>query len=313
MATDTVSKKAQSKLSLSPRDLMIVRLVGLLRFVRAIDLSYRLARPTLVSYYRRLLASLCGPEDSQGGFLYRFAEPSIRKGERAWIYALSAKGAHILAQEGTHLPPYKLRQLSYNYLRHSLQLTSFLCTAHFFVRTNPSYTLSREMLSYELARHPPTVTLQPEEHTTPVAVVPDAFLCFERGGETFPVLFEIDRGTEFQHKFKKNLRNRIVFLRSGAYARYFQTPAVLVAYATTGALPERETRRLTMQQWTLEVIDEMITKEHRQGWRELFRFCSLPDTIYDQTTALFSEPVWHIPGLPDPVAFFDSPTPQLQE
>jgi hypothetical protein len=299
-------RKHSHLFSLSASDLKILREVGLLRFVRARDLAYRLSRPTSLTYYRRRLSALCGTEKDPPGFLSRIPEPSTKKGERAWIYSLSAKGAQTLFQEGAALSPYKLRHLSYGFLRHSLQLTSVLCSAHYFVRTHSLYTLSQEMLSYTLVRNPPTVTLQAEAHTKPVTVVPDAFLCFERDGTKFPVFLEIDRGTEHEKRFKENLlRHRIDFIRSGAYARYFQQKGVVLAYATIGDQPSRDTRRASMQQWALEIIDEMIVKEHRQAWRELFRFCSLPDSLYEHTNAIFGDAIWYSPGSDTAVPLFD--------
>jgi hypothetical protein len=302
-----VKVREQSHLfSLTARDLTIMRLVGLLRFVRSLDLAYHLSRPTSLTYYRRLLSALCGGENAHRRLLDRFLEPSRKKGTKAWIYCLAAEGARALAKEGVYLPPNKLRRLSHGFLQHSLQLTSFICAAHYWVRTNPSYTLSRELLSYALVQNPPTVSLQTEEHTTTITVVPDAFLCFERDGEKFPVLLEIDRGTEYQSMLKKKLRNLIILIRSGAYARYFKLPGVVVAYATIGEQPERETRRLTMQQWALETIDEMIAKEHRQGWYAIFRFCSLPDSIYEHhINAIFEDRIWYSPGSDTAVPLFD--------
>jgi hypothetical protein len=304
-----IDSKQSQLFTLSASDLKILRLVGQLRFVRALDLAYRLSRPTSLTYYRERLSALSAIEKDAPGFLSRISQPSIKKGERAWVYSLSVKGARALSQEGAYLPPYKLRRLSYGFLQHSLCLTSFICAAHYFVRTNPSYTLSRELLSYALVQNPPTVTLQTEKHTTTITVVPDAFLCFERDGEKFPILLEIDRGTEYQFMLKKKLRNLIILIRSGAYARYFQLPGVIVAYATIGEHPSRETRRAAMQQWALETIDEMITKEHRQGWYEVFRFCALPDSIYEHhINTIFEDRIWYTAGSDTAVPLFDPPS-----
>jgi len=58
-----------------------------------------------------------------------------------------------------------------------------------------------------------------------VPVVPDAWLLIERvregAPERFPVLLEIDRGTEYQRRFKEHVLSRAEFIRSGGYERLF--------------------------------------------------------------------------------------------
>jgi len=149
-----------------------------------------------------------------------------------------------------------------------------------------------------LARTPPTVTVETEGHTTTIAVIPDGWLLFESGdGEKFPILLEIDRGTEYQERFKQHLKARIEFIRSGVYARVFQTPAVVVAYVTTGQIPEyRESRRTTMQRWTQELLAHLDLAD----WASRFRFASVEyDKLY--TTPLFDAPMWYRPDDPTPV------------
>jgi hypothetical protein len=141
--------------------------------------------------------------------------------------------------------------------------------------------------------------------------VPDAYLCFERSdGEIFSVLVEIDRGTEYQERFKAHVLARLELILSGTFARVFQTQAVIVAYAAAGEPPEsRERRRMTMQRWAQEVIAERMPNnvKRQQQWLGIFRFCSLPEDIYTNINALFAEPCWYSPNSPSPVPFFTSP------
>jgi hypothetical protein len=105
------------------------------------------------------------------------------------------------------------------------------------------------------------------------AIVPDAWLHFARGeGQKFPVLLEIDRGTDYQERFKNHVRARIEFIRSGDYERVFGVPAVIIAYATTSEVAAyAETRRKTMCAWTMDVLAEAELKE----WAGVFRFTSV--------------------------------------
>lgn len=110
-----------------------------------------------------------------------------------------------------------------------------------------------------------------------LAVIPDAWLLFERmrGGvhdAWFPVLLEIDRGTQDQVKCRARLEARIEFIRSGAYKRLFGQEAVTIAYVTTGERGEyRETRRRVMCEWTKDIL----VKARREKWAPLFRFTSV--------------------------------------
>jgi Replication-relaxation len=316
MSMDKSPETPWSKLLiLSERNMAIVRAIAQYRFMRPEDVRYSLPQPPSLSQTRRILSALAGGEDyCDRHILYRFPIPTCTKGTKPRVYALGVKGWKLLAQEG-YYRPYKLARLSFGHLWHALTLTRFVCAADYYCLTHKRYSLSQKKLSYELAREAPTVTLQTEEHTTTVKVVPDAFLCFERpDGGKFPILLEIDRGTEYQNRFKNHARARLKLLLSGTFARVFQTPAVVVAYATAGHPPEsRETRCAAMQRWTEEVITEMIpdNAKRQQEWLGIFRFCSLPEDIYANVHALFSAPVWHRLDADSPVPLL--PTPQDKE
>ena len=134
-----------------------------------------------------------------------------------------------------------------------------------------------------------------------VPVIPDAWLLFERvrNGNLIPIFLEIDRGTEYQRRFKQHLRARIRFIEEGGYARTFGTKSVTMAYATTattGHLPASgDTRRSTMAVWTMDVLAE-LGLEH---WAGIFRFASVDYAgLFDLT--LFEKPVWYRPDSPTP-------------
>jgi hypothetical protein len=108
---------------------------------------------------------------------------------------------------------------------------------------------------------------------------------------------EIDRGSEFQERYKNHVRGRLEFIRSGDYARIFDTPAVIIAYATTGQVQEyAETRRKTMCTWTMEVLREL----ELESWASIFRFTSavVYKTLLEEGEALFTKPVWYRPDSP---------------
>ncbi len=110
-------------------------------------------------------------------------------------------------------------------------------------------------------------------------------------------MLEIDRGSEQKERFKIHIKARIEFIRSGAYAKVFDEEAVLVAYATSGQLPEyRESRRSTLCKWTMELLKELKMSD----WSHIFHFTSLDwNKLYD--IPLFESPVWFLPDKTKPV------------
>jgi hypothetical protein len=103
---------------------------------------------------------------------------------------------------------------------------------------------------------------------------------------------------EYREKFQNHVRSRLEFIKKGgAYSKLFGTEAVIIAYLTTGELPQyRESRRKAMCSYTMEVLAE----SHKEAWAPIFRFCSfLLEEIYD--TNIFEAPVWYMPHSPTPV------------
>src|SRR5512132_4414369 len=122
-----------------------------------------------------------------------------------------------------------------------------------------------------MERSPGRVEVVRDNKRTSVKVIPDAWMLFHDRQENMrvPVLLEIDRGREYRDKFKNHVRSRIEFVRSGAYERMFAGKGCVIAYATTGELPEyRETRLTAMCGWTMEVLSEMQIKD----WASILRF-----------------------------------------
>jgi hypothetical protein len=197
-----------------------------------------------------------------------------------------------------------VRHLSFSRVAHALALTRLLVAAKAWTAKQQEFRLAETRISYELGREPATVELGEGREREAIRVIPDAWLLFEqlRDGRHLhwlPVLLEIDRGTEYQRRFKQHVRSRLEFIRRGGpYSRLFGHEAVTVAYVTTGERPAyRETRRLAMCEWTKEVLSEL----RMEKWVSVFRFHALvPKDIY--TTPIFSGPMWYQPGEASPVS-----------
>lgn len=77
----------------------------------------------------------------------------------------------------------------------------------------------------------------------------------------------------------------------------FGHKAVMIAYVTTGDLPEyKERRRHTMSVWASEVLKEL----GMTNWSPIFRFSSVVfEELY--TSSVFDEPIWYRLDSPTPV------------
>jgi hypothetical protein len=288
-------KSAKPPIFLTPRDEEILRAVSYFRFLTARDLAYWLQSPKILNYWRSRLARLAGGTDlATHTTLCRFQLPTLTgSGEK--IFTLGAKGRQELQREGGAPVPWsfrpsRLRHFSFSHLMHALVLTRCVVAASYWSRTQQEYSLSQQRLSYELARIPG------------LKVVPDSWLLWLRtDGAQFPILLEIDRGTQHQEPFKKGLHERLDFIRSGQYETIFNIPAVIIAYATTGQLPTyRDTRLTTICAWIMAVL----TERNMQQWAGIFRVTSL---IYEDiyTTPLYNAALWFRPDAPKtPVPLF---------
>jgi hypothetical protein len=246
-----------------------------------------------VTHVRSALSRLAGGTDNkERECLYRFPLPSGKAGNPERVFTLGSAGREIVESLGMpvdwYYRPSKTGRFSGSYLAHQLLLTRFVLCACQFASHNPDYTMADMRLCYDIERS--------LGKRTGDAVVPDAWLHFERvaDGARFPILVEIDRGSEFQERFKNHVKGRLAFIRSGEYARVFGTQAVIIAYATTSQVQRHtETRRKTMCAWTMEVLGEL----NIENWAGIFRFTSALDykTLYEEGQELFTNPVWYRP------------------
>ncbi len=152
------------------------------------------------------------------------------------------------------------------------------------------YELKKEIAAEKAKQQAATITLKPdngkEEET--VMVIPDAWLLFHhttgKKGSWHPVFLEIDRSTEQQKFFKRQIRARALFLVSGGYKKLFGTNKGVIAYATTG----NQTRIHTMRVWTQQVLTELNLKKLSSR----FLFCSLTPSWEQDEASLFLAPLW---------------------
>jgi DNA-binding PadR family transcriptional regulator len=284
----------------------ILKAIHFYRYMATQDVCRLLYSPRSLSHVREILSLL-----SAANYLYRFELPHTSRGNTERIYTLGSKGRDYLANVlglpvDWYFRPYKLRHFGASQAQHNLALTRVLVAAAAWAAQHPDFRLAQARNCYELVRTPATISLTNKGKAESLRVIPDAWLLFEqtKGGELehgYPVLLEVDRGMEYREKFKRHVRSRLEFIKKGgAYSKLFGTEAVIIAYLTTGEVPQyRESRRKAMCSYTMEVLAEL----HKEAWAPIFRFHSfLLEDMYD--TDLFKAPVWYRPDSPTPVPLF---------
>jgi hypothetical protein len=298
----TNPKKSQRKpLIITRRDEQILREIYQYRYMTALDVAWLFFKPSSHTHVREILSMLSGGQDlATQTYLCRFGLPSVGNAER--VFTLGAKGRNFLAEHGLpmtwYFRPYKLKHFSASHVQHQLLVTRCVVAAHVWSRKQSEFNLLNVRFGHEFRRTPGKVTREIKGDITRVPVIPDAWLLFERvsNGNELPIFLEIDRGMEYQQRFKQHIRSRIQFIEDGGYTRTFGSRSVTVAYATTGQTPAyRDTRRKAMALWTNEVLEEL----GKNKWAGVFRFASVDvKGLFD--LALFNKPVWYRPDSPTP-------------
>lgn len=221
---------------LSKRQEEILQSIHQLRYVTAWDITRLYNTQTSINHVREILSLLSGKKDyAERHFLYRFPLPNTRIGNTEKICTLGSEGRSYLQSQGMRVDwyfrPYKVAGMTYQNCLHALTLTRFLVAAKVFVKKHPEWELTTMRTEYELKqeiaeehakKQAASITLTPdngkEEET--VIVIPDVWLLFHnttsKKGSWHPVLLEIDRGSEQQKYFKRQIKARALVLTNGA-------------------------------------------------------------------------------------------------
>ena len=290
--------EACNSLILSDKEERILEVVRDMTYVTALDIKHLLYPERSLTTMQRDLAKLSDSQDPHGRLLDRFPLPATTRGMKQFVYVLSTKGREVMGVEG-YYRPYKQKALSYSHIRHHLCLTRFVCSARVWCHADPHVRLADIRLCYELAKELAKAETTTQGTPSPAPVVPDGYLNFEllqkENGSHLsyvPTWLEIDRGTEYRNRFQNHVEDRIEYIRSDKYAKFFNENAVRIAYATISTRDEdRQSRLAAMRHWTLEVLTDLKLEK----WKTVFYFTSLAyEDLYNLNH--FTEPVWQTPA-----------------
>jgi hypothetical protein len=303
-------KVALTPLILTPRHEQILQTIYEYRYVTAQDITHLLFSKGSLAYVRKMMSAMAGGKDQQARhYLYRFPFPTGAAGNRERIFTLGALGRDFLANNlgmpvDWYFRPYKSDHLSHSHILHHLLLTRFVVAAKAHTRNHPQISLLQSRLCHELAHNQATIAGKKKQKAATPVIIPDAWLLFalRANGARFPVMLEIDRGTEFRAKFQAQMKARLEFIRSGEYTKVFEQPAVILAYVTLeNRSSHNQTRVKTMAAWTQTVLSEL----ELENWGVIFRFTAISlDTLFADMPTLLEKPVWYRPDKSEPVPLF---------
>jgi hypothetical protein len=291
---------SQSMSALTKRELAIMADLADLRVATAKDLVLMHFSARSLTYGRSLLSRLTDEE-----YVFQFVPPHTTRGNPERAYVLGSRGSQALADIAGipvfwYYHPYRLKGLSFSYLRHALLVTRIVAAMTYFVRTHSDYSLRERRLFYELARMQRPPTGDDKEKPTSLSVIADAWLHVERSdGQRTPLWIEADCGTEMRKKFQEYLKARLAFLQNN-YEQVFGTPAVCMCFITTGHTEDyKDERRRALQAWTQEALAECGLED----WASNFRFAAVG---YNE---LFTQPfcdgaIWYFPDSQTPIPLF---------
>lgn len=300
----TPEKKKSAEVILTKRHEEMLQRIYQLRYVTAWDMTRLFYTPTSINHVREMLSLLSGKNDYvERQYLFRFPLPNTRIGGTEKIYTLGSRGRAYLQSQGMsiewHFRPYKVAGMTYQNCLHALTLTRFLVAAQVFCKKSDAWELSKLRTEYELKKEIASEKAKQQAvriavknavgNEEEVTVIPDSWLLFHhlrsKKERWQPVFLEIDRASEQQTFFKRQVRARALFLSGGGYNKLFGTQKGVIAYATTG----NDTRMKSMMTWTKEVLTELNLRKLALR----FYFCSLTPFWEQDETSLFLAPLWH--------------------
>jgi len=271
--------------------LAVLEDVAFFRFLTCKQLA-RLRHPKSLSYAQEKLRAL-----ERAKYLRRepLDRPRTNPGAKTEdVYALAAKGVHVLAAAGVPARTEPQREHSYLFLRHTLGVNDVFLAALCVARDG---VLSVEGQVHEkgIKEHP----LYVQDGGHKLAVTPDGYLQLVYGPETYHVVLEYDRGTEEDGAVWKEKIRRMVLLHTQYLVPKFRGSVIVMATAVVPRDGKSERRLETLLRWT----GEELLRLGRMDLVDLFHFSALDpwaepenrQAAHDYWLAAH----WQVPGRPE--------------
>ena len=261
--------------------------------------------PGSLTFVRTRMKRLADAEYAQRFFV----PPRNNTGRGQAVYTLARKGLAYLQSLDEELQrryrPSEVEGLSYQFIEHTLAVNDVLIGLELLARSTDQVVIRTVLHERDLKRAPLTVTLRESEHTSTVAVIPDAYVQLELvaadGRYETCLALELDRGTEKQHRWRRKVA-ALLAATTGPYQERFGTNVLTVAVVTTAATKATADKRLAdLLTWT----EAELNARGLAHQADLFWFTALtPEPI--APAALFLTPRWVLPLSREPAILLDA-------
>jgi hypothetical protein len=270
-----MSKSARSVLSLFPR----------YHYLTSKQIAHALGWDTFVQYAQKQLTLL-----TRAGYLAmeNHLERATLKGSPEMVWTLTEKGRKAVTEMGLlvrpriHHDPHKAQL----FMQHTHAVSDVLIACDLGAEAL-DLTLLELWHDQDLKRQPAKVTLMDGTKGT---VTADGMTVFNIPKGTFPILWEVDMGTEDRiGQWLPKIR-RLMAYNDGVFQEQFRYPGFQVAIYVRSKRQPSTTRLQNLLSWT----EDELTSTRRKGWGKVFRFTAIDPAESDPaswlTSPIFTSP-----------------------
>jgi Replication-relaxation len=293
---------------LSPTHAPILLALGRYRYLTQRQLKRRLFGRGSRSYPSERLRPLVA-----AGYVAEKRPPRpTRAGSTETVYYLDGKGRSHVEKLGIEIPERFRRseedERTYEHYAHALAIVDVFIATDLLAQGDPCLVVEA-MLPDRVLRHRPMVVtlsttniLTGEIQSKATKLIPDAFLLlrFDAGAtpRTFPILLELDRGTEGSRTWREKIRAYLVAI-AGPYQDAFGQESLTVAIVT----PAGDNRVAQLLGW-LEA--ELVGQGHQDA-ADIFLVTGA-DPAEADPWEFFLAPRWRSPLAREPLPLLEVPT-----
>jgi len=222
-----------------------------------------------------------------------------RAGSTETVYFLAGKGRSHVEQLDVEIPerfrPSEEDERTYEHYAHALAIIDVFITIDLLARDDDRFRVEAMLPDRVLKHRPMTVTVSVADPLTgvlemkPRKLIPDAFLLlrYDDGSppRTFPILLELDRGTQQQRAWREKIRAYLAAL-DGPYQSFSNQQTLTIAIAT----PEGDARVKQLLAWT----EAELTSQERADDAGIFLVTGV-DPAESAPASFLLSPVWRSP------------------
>jgi hypothetical protein len=282
--------KQPAAAALNDTDISYLLLVSRLQYVSTEQVARRF--PQSLRTVQRRLAAL-----AERQYLRRVPYPrTTESGAVQRIYQLDTKGKIIVVEAGGEVE-HRVRKAAGDdptpwFLAHTLTVGDICILTELAEEQLPDVWLRRLIHEHQLKQMPVSVTLADGTQDT---VIPDLFITLSVGRNRWSLIFEVDRGTISQKRWKERIASYLAF-KDEPYEAAFGEDAYTFCVPTSAGVQ----RLGNLLHWTWDVLRAAGEEETAANYR-----FTASDPATTPPGDFFFAPVWGQPGQAAPVPLIE--------